>query len=289
MELNITILIHERSRLEKSYRYIASYLWRGWEERGHNVRIAQGVHEPVRGDIVFVHVDRTVVPDAYLEYAARFPAAVNGKVRTIAKDTFSTLLLRPGDAWHGKVIVKTKANYGGQTDLAAQNPDGDFLVGGGTVDRPWRKRAVLDPYDYPVFDSIGQVPPGVWRNPHLIVEKFVPEFTEDGLHVVRQWGFMGDQGYVIRKYSPYRIVKARSGETRPERECRWEKSSDPVPEELESLRVRIGIDYGRFDYVEVEGRGVVFDVNTTPATGDDAKAALKPELDRMVEAIEDFV
>lgn len=39
-----------------------------------------------------------------------------------------------------------------------------------------------------------------------------------------------------------------------------------MPPELESVRQAHGFDFGKFDYVEVDGRAVVFDMNKTPTT-----------------------
>jgi len=39
-----------------------------------------------------------------------------------------------------------------------------------------------------------------------------------------------------------------------------------MPTELDSMRGKLGFDYGKFDYALRDGRVVLFDVNPTPAT-----------------------
>lgn len=285
---DLTILVHERQPFERSFLYILNYFWDRWEERGHKVRVAHGVNEWVPGDIVFNHVDLTVLPEAYQEYIARFPAAINGRVTDIGKHHYSPILVRQGDSWRGQVIVKTKANYGGHADAAAGAGRGDVALTGSAGERPWRKRELLDPNDYPLFDSIEAVPSGVWRNPNLIVEKFMPEFNEDGLYVTRNWHFFGDKGFVRKVSSPYHIVKPLTHGDDSGRECYLERTSDPVPNEVRTLRRQMEFDYGRFDYVEVNGRGIVFDANTTPVIAPEGLKMFEPELDAMVACIDQF-
>lgn len=284
----ITILVHEHQRFERSFLYILNFFWKRWEERGHTVRIAQGVRDKVPGDIVFNHVDVTVLPDPYREFIARFPRAINGRVTDIGKQHYSPILVGEGDTWDGQVIVKTKANYGGHADAAVRAGRGDVALGGDAGERPWRKRELLDPYNYPVFDSIQAVPSGVWRNPNLIVEKFMPEFNEDGLYVMRNWHFFGDQGFVRKVSSPFHIVKPMTHGDDSGRECYLARTSDPVPREAQALRERLGFDYGRFDYVEVDGRGVVFDANTTPVIAPEGLEMFAPEMEAMVACIDQY-
>lgn len=285
---SITILVHERQPFERSLIYILNFFWKRWEERGHTVRVAHGVREWVPGDIVFNHVDLTVLPEAYQAYMARYPVAINGKVTDISKDRYSPIQLQQGDAWHGHVIVKTKANYGGHSDLAIRAEGTEVAYGDYIDERPWRKREVLDPYNYPVFESIAEVPPGVWRNPRLIVERFMAEFNEKGHYVMRNWHFFGDQSFVRKVSSPYHIVKPMTHGDDRGRECYLERTDNSVPAELETLREKMGFDYGRFDYVEVDGKGIVFDANTTPVIADEGLKMFAPELEAMVACIDQF-
>jgi hypothetical protein len=132
----------------------------------------------------------------------------------------------------------------------------------------------LNPYDYPVFASIRAVPGDVWRNPNLIVERFISERNEKGHYVVRNWLFLGDQGFVRSVSSPYHIVKPGS----PGRKTYLGRLEEPAPPELQELRKRMDFDYGRFDYVMKDGKPVLFDVNTTPAIADENVSMFSREL-----------
>jgi hypothetical protein len=239
-------------------------LKQSWEKSGHQVKIIRGVSEKISADVLFAHIDVTTVAEEYLDFMASYPVVINGKVTDISKDLFSTIMLQRKDPYRGPVIVKTKANYGGRQDLTLLSRAGMQPLEQDLHERPWRKVETLDPYDYPIFDSIHAVPTGVWKNPRLIVEKFVSEKTEDGQYVMRNWFFLGDQGFTRSVSSPYHIVKPALHETIPGRETYLHKLDEPLHPAMQSLRENMGFDYGRFDYVMVDDEPVVFDMNTTP-------------------------
>ena len=60
---------------------------------------------------------------------------------------------------------------------------------------------------------------------------------------------------------------------------------DAVPQELQDLRCQYGFDFGKFDYVEVEGRAVLIDINKTPTT---VARQDSPRLRELAEGIRDF-
>jgi hypothetical protein len=142
---------------------------------------------------------------------------------------------------------------------------GGDSIGPDSVQRPWRKVETLDPYDYPVFNSLAEVPPGVWKNPNLIAEKLVWERNEKGHFLMRNWFFLGDQGFTRSVSSPYHIVKpAEPGKEIPGRECEFHFQDEPPHPVIQEMRESMGFDYGRFDYVMVNGDPYVFDMNDTP-------------------------
>jgi hypothetical protein len=95
-------------------------------------------------------------------------------------------------------------------------------------------------------------------NPQLVVERFIPE-REGSLYCLRKWVFLGDADILIIDRSNHPIVKAGdSGQ---------ELIQGRVPEELVAERRRLGIDYGKFDYVMHEGQAVLLDANSTPGVG----------------------
>ena len=112
----IAILMHEKDGEHTIHQYVITLLADHWREDGHEVFFLFGTKRFVPADLIIVHVDLSVVPDSYLRFAARYPVAVNGRVRDIRKSTFSTGLLRPDDLWQGPVIVKSDFNYAGEPE-----------------------------------------------------------------------------------------------------------------------------------------------------------------------------
>jgi hypothetical protein len=220
------------------------------------VVVLRGPEHYEAADVLVLHVDLTVVPQEYLDFCARYPIVVNGRVRDISKRKISKNLLGPKDHYTGAVIVKANLNYGGVPELKMQRP--------GRLSRMWNKylpwsiTGILSPSAYPVFSSVAEVPKAVWRNRRLVVEKFRPE-REGDYYCLRQWIFLGDRGVSQRLVSLNPIVKFPNEVHR--------EYGPPVPESLREMRSRLGFDYGKFDYVVVDGEVILLDANRTPALG----------------------
>jgi hypothetical protein len=215
--------------------------------RGHRVTIARGVPtQVIAADIAILHVDLTLVPAEYLEFAASFPICLNGEVRNIAKRTVANGLVRQNTNWAGSVIVKTDLNYRGVPELRANN-----LAGQKNLPAPFPNAVFLS--DYPTFDGVSAVPPAYWLNDGLVVQKFLPERLVDGFGI-RFWTFLGHVERCDLCVSSSALVKAATT-------IRLETS--PVPKQLRALRKRLGLDYGKIDFVIHDGRPVVMDVNKT--------------------------
>ena len=110
---HIAVLFHERESPERLPFYAVNYLARYWREDGIKVHFCFGIDSLVRADILLLHVNLSVVPQAYLDAGKGYPVALNDRVQDIRKSTLSENLLSPGDAWDGPVIVKSDLNYGG--------------------------------------------------------------------------------------------------------------------------------------------------------------------------------
>jgi len=108
---------------------------------------------------------------------------------------------------------------------------------------------------YPVLDNLSRVPGWVWRREDLVVERFLPE-REGDEYALRVWLFFGDQEYGARLFSRERVVKVRSI-------TRYEYL-DSVPDSLRAFRRRVGLDFGKIDYVLVDGEAILLDANKTP-------------------------
>jgi hypothetical protein len=87
----IAVLFHECQSEERLPLYAIHYLAGFWRADGLEVLYLFGAREHVPADILVVHVDLSVVPDEYLEFAGRYPAAINATVKDIRKSTFSAL------------------------------------------------------------------------------------------------------------------------------------------------------------------------------------------------------
>lgn len=202
-------------------------------------------------DMVILHVDLTVVPDEYIEAVASHPLVINRNVKNISKRVFSGQILTESCDYTGQVIVKTDANFGGLNEVK-------FQGGENAMEQPeeWESREYLD--DYPVYPTLKDVPAGVWKNPRLIVEKFIPEVDENGRYLLRMWLFFGDQEIHYVNYSDEKIVKS------------WNKNgykmlpNEDIPFEIRQIRTNLKMDYGKFDYVMHDGKPVLYDVNKTP-------------------------
>src|SRR6266571_4018349 len=113
----IGILFHEKNRKRHLSGYAITFLAEFWRQDGHRVHYLFGTRKFVPADLLLVHVDLSVVPDEYLEFASRYPIALNRAATDIRKSLISANLVRPGDPHSGKVIVKTDLNYGGAPEL----------------------------------------------------------------------------------------------------------------------------------------------------------------------------
>ena len=112
------VFLEHRHQARLGIRYLAHEFARRWEEKGHRVVFHRGLEAPPAGDVALLHHDLTVIPEAYLELARRYPRVVNGATADIRKSRYSECRLAHGDAWAGRVFIKTEANHGGHVDDA---------------------------------------------------------------------------------------------------------------------------------------------------------------------------
>lgn len=256
----IAILLHRNQTERDLGRYLIKYLAALWRHDGLEVLFISGPRRLVPADVLIVHVDLSIVPDEYLEFARQYPAALNARVRDIRKTTFSKHRLGADDAHGGRVIVKSNLNYGGSPERA--------LSGLGSASR---LRVALGSTragsrfagwwhgtpGYAIYERIEDVPARCFASDEWVVERFTPEF-ENGRYHVRYLDFLGDHHTCLRTGSDDPIIR---GDTVIECE-----EVDPHPEVLEWRR-RLGLDYGKLDYVVHDGEVVLLDVNKTSGAG----------------------
>jgi len=250
------ILFHENATEQTLKNYYITRLADHWREDGHDVTFLFGVEKLVPADLVIVHVDLSVVPEIYLEFARRYPIALNAKVRDIRKSTISKNLLHRDDSYDGRVIVKSDLNYAGAPERSVgEDPSAPLSVASRLI--AWVRRArslnMGSPLDYRIYENLRQVPGRYFEQKDLVIEKFLPEM-ENGWYCTRNFHFLGDRMGCIRRKGRHPIV---NGSTVVETE-----QVNPHPE-IVAMRETLGFDYGKFDYVVVDGRAVLLDVNKT--------------------------
>ena len=194
-------------------------------------------------------------PDEYRAFLQRQPRVLSRNVHDISKRRISRSLVQRGDGYDGPVLVKTDANSGGW-------PDQRIYEYSDPPRRFWQRHLgvtrTLDGTKYRLYPTARKVPRAVWRNPALVVERFLPEW-KDGLYRVRLATCFGNRTSTLMWGSPDPIVKAT-----------MRLGPCEVPEAILEERRRLGLDYAKLDFVLRDGEPVLLDVNTTPIYMGDA-------------------
>lgn len=253
----IAVLFHERDRKPSMYVvHIFADIWRGM---GHEVIYLRGPRRFIPADLLFMHVNTSLVPEKYRRFAAQYPRVVNLHAIDIRKRRISNHLVRPDDGWGGPVIVKSDLNSGGEPERRWRRwPLEGRLLGVGRlrrlVDRlSGRERHVSGLKHYRIFDAVTEVPGEYFRDKNVVVEKFLPERIDD-LYFTRSYQTLGDRWTCARYGSEQPIVKTESAVNTTDVE---------PPGDMAELCAKYGLEYGKIDYVTYEGQTVVLDVNKT--------------------------
>jgi len=259
----IAVLFHKNDRHYGIDRYSIAQLAKVWEADGHEVVHLFGPRRFVPADLVLVHVNLSVVPEAYIELARRYPLALNAGITDIRKRTFSKGIVRKDDDWSGPVFVKSDLNYGGYPE---RNLGRSWLTRNYRTMRRARKlidrftghaAPFADSMDYEMYESLADVPGEYFDRGDVVVEKFRPEM-ENGLYHTRFYLFLGDRGAHRRLSSSHPVVNRST-------------HVDVVPLEpnpgILAIRERLGLDYGKLDYLVVDGEIILLDVNKTIGAG----------------------
>jgi hypothetical protein len=253
----IAILHHAADNENIASTYIVSRLAQIWRQDGHDVFNLFGISEFVPADLIFVHVDLSIVPEPYLEFARRYPIVINGEIADIRKSRYSTIIVKPYDQYDGPVIVKTDLNYAGRSE--------SDRLGGKLFDQ------IPTPLHYPIYQRRSDMPEICHSISQLIVEKFLPEM-DDGLFCVRSYRFFGDHGYWQRLKSSHPIVNSDSQVS--------SEQIEPDPRIME-WRVKLKMDYGKLDYLVKDGESVLLDANKTMGGGPKRKVP-DPAIERLL-------
>jgi hypothetical protein len=267
----ILVLVHP-SDLFRNRHFMVTGLFDHWIAAGHRVLVHEGTTGLPSADVALLHVDTTVVPDAYIEALRPYRVVLNGATGDIGKRRISQQLVGPDDPYTGPVIVKTNANAGAVPEWLHQEVARASGRPMGPAVHPMLAR-------YPVFASKAEVPEAMRRDPELVIERFLPERDERGYYT-RHWVFFGEAERCNRVLGAEPVVKGADI---------LERIAVPVPDELRVWRKRLGFDYGKFDFVLHEGKPVLLDVNRTPAAPANLSDALKAGNAVLAKGLESFL
>ncbi|MFO0858788.1 MAG: hypothetical protein U0640_15695 [Phycisphaerales bacterium] len=270
---SVAILFHERATDAMVGNYRLWTLVSNWERMGIRVEYLFGIGRETDADLLFPHLDLSYIPDDYWAFIQRHPRVVNRAVRDIRKTVYSTNRVGRDEEHAGPVIVKTVHNCGGFSDVWL-NTRSRVMKGASIRARvlaklsrqEWlgdtRFRFARTLPRYFIYDSVRKVPRAVFENQHLIVEKFLPQREGDS-YVMNMWIVFGDRGVgrILRASDPY--VKNAN--------ATLDEFHEP-PEEIREWQERLGLTYGKMDFVMHEGKAVLIDVNTTPTVTGDARS-----------------
>ncbi len=221
-----------------------------WQAQGHRVSVTEGLENWPQADVAVLHVDLSLVPEAYVRASKRYARVINGAALDIRKRRVSKVILRHDDDWSGPVIVKTNLNRGGVPEMRYLQ----MLKNAGLRSPISQQGMVFSQQPYAIHASKEEVNSAYWDNEGIVIERFLPETDPRGF-AMRVWIFLGGAERCARLVGTDPLVK--SGGI-------VERLRVPVPEALRAERIRLGFDYGKFDFVMHDGHPVLLDANRTP-------------------------
>lgn len=240
------VIIQHHTDTKECSRYSIQLLIDEWTRRGHKVMVVSGIEQLPEAELAILHVNLSVVPDAYGEAARRYPRSINAGALDIRKRTISRNLLNREDSWSGGVVIKTDLNFAGWPEWRAWKEALSLGLEAPPTHAPVRS--------YALYSRMDDVPAPFWDSPELIAERFLPE-KEGERFITRTWFFFGDQERCRRFSSDRWLVKGATIQ---------DAGLCDVPDLLRAERERLGFDYGKFDFVVHRGQPILLDANKTP-------------------------
>lgn len=240
--------------------HLISILADFWRADGIEVVELSGTQVFVPADVLIVHVDRSVVPASYAEFALQYPLVINAGALDIRKHLYADGLLDRTSSYDGPVIVKSNLNFGGAPERSEFGPRRSLLHSA----RNNLKRAILpgsfgmieDKTDYRIFQRLSDVPADAFSDDN-IVQMFQPEMMGNQ-YALREYYFLFDRHYLCVETSDQPIF---TEDTTVEIQA-W-----TPPPELLAIRQKLGLEYGKIDFVMAGGKPFVFDANKTMGLG----------------------
>jgi hypothetical protein len=254
----IAILLHENDTGHTIRSSLIYEMAKIWQQDGYEVFYLRGTSEYLPADLIFLHVDLTVVPDSYLEFAHKYPRVINGNVKDIRKTTLNNNLLQLPEDWDGPVIVKSDYNCAGVPERNRRGVWGKIEKKMLSLFNSMNIDSHLPNFhsstDYKIFNHLKDVPKILSNYPSIVIQKFIPEMEGDN-YCVRTVSFLGDHMSPKKLIGPHPIVK---GETATKADFNI-KTDPEIVEKIKELK----FDYGKFDYVLVDGKPILLDINKT--------------------------
>ncbi len=254
--MRLLVLHHDNFNPDSRQKHFIHFLGAVWRAQGVEVIHHAGSRGLPPADIVLLHVDLSIVPMRFAKAVQAYPRVWNAGCLDIRKRSLPErgLVIGRLSEHQGPVIVKTDLNCGARPELRARR---GLSWSSNLLERLRLRRISRSPslkkFEYPIYDDVSAVPSAVWDDPMLVVEKFLPERDGDA-YVVRWAYFCGSSAVACTTRAPNRVVRWAGGGLH---------EVVPVPPEILEYRRRIGLDYGKIDFVINGGRPLVLDVNKT--------------------------
>ena len=257
--IRIGILHHDRIGIVRRG-YLIDLMADLWEERNAEVVDIIGIDTRVPVDLLLLHVDLSVVPEAYRRFAQNYSRVINLSAVDIRKRNYLEDLVGVDDESSGPVIVKSNLNHGGLPErLLGPRPSGPARLVAG-IRRRFRRRLGLVneirfKIDYEIFPDRGSIPARRFID-GSVVQRFRPE-RRDGDFVLREYYFLGEIEVLSMEIGSDPILTTG-------RQVEFRVASPPP--EVRAVRDRLNLDYGKIDFSCPEGDVVVYDANKCVGT-----------------------
>jgi hypothetical protein len=265
MKTKIALIFHENEPQHNIRLFAIWHLAEVWRKENVDVVVLFGTGKHIDADLAILHVDLSVVPPIYADFAGRYPVVLNRHITDIRKSSFSKLRVNLNDGYEGRIIVKSDMNYAGQPERKLLGTALSRLAFRISLRLPHRRAErgeqepnFKSPLDYMIRDSSQVIPQSWFSRGDILIEKFVPEIQE-GLFCQRVYHFLGDRGVCILRKSKNPIINASNAVSRTQVD---------VHPEIVALARRLNFDYGKFDYVLRDGEPLLLDANKTPGAVD---------------------
>lgn len=257
--MRIALLFHERDQSRDLFRYDIMHVAKYWQQEAHEVIPVFGTRNSVSADVAILHIDLSMVPQRYIEFADQYPICLNKKAIDIRKTSISSQLLTVHDDYRGQVIVKTNENTGGIPErINSDRWERTRRKLHQFAQRLQNQALIREPAEYRIYASLADVPSEIFSQPELVVEKFLPE--RDGeFYCTRAYLFLGTGESCQMTVSRNPVVSVGN--------CERLVACDIHPRAIEWRR-ELGFDYGKFDYVIHDGKAIMLDANKTTGSGD---------------------